>query len=104
MSASDVQGYVRRGGEVTLTTPIPVHVTYFTVAVDERGNLQTFADVYGLDNRVALALEGPAPNQVASQEATPRKPLQAASRTRSRSAPTGKPAANSNPLTAIFWN
>ena len=57
-AASEVQGYVRRGGDIRLTKPIPVHTTYFTVVVDDDGNVQYFADIYGLDGRVASALEG----------------------------------------------
>jgi hypothetical protein len=34
-----------------------VHVTYFTAAVDDAGKPQLFADVYGHEQRVALALE-----------------------------------------------
>ena len=37
--AEEVQSYVRRGGEIKLTTPIPVHVTYFTAVVDDAGKL-----------------------------------------------------------------
>ena len=44
--------------EVALTTPIPVHVTYFTAMVDYKGNLRTFPDLYGLDARVGAALLG----------------------------------------------
>jgi murein L,D-transpeptidase YcbB/YkuD len=57
-SAAQVQGYVKRGGEIRLTTPIPVHVTYFTATVDEHDNVHYFSDVYGLDSRVASALKG----------------------------------------------
>ena len=55
----------RHGGEVKLTTPIPVHITYFTLTVDEAGTLHQYPDIYGLDSRVASALEGHAV-QVAS--------------------------------------
>ncbi len=44
--------------DVPLDTHIPVHVTYFSVRVDEDGKLQTFGDFYGLDSRVAAALTG----------------------------------------------
>jgi murein L,D-transpeptidase YcbB/YkuD len=44
--------------EVELTTRIPVHVTYFTVAVDQQGNLRTFGDLYGLDTRMGASLFG----------------------------------------------
>ena len=48
----------RRGSEVTLTKPIPVHITYFTLAVDDSGTLTSKPDVYGLDGRLASAIEG----------------------------------------------
>jgi murein L,D-transpeptidase YcbB/YkuD len=45
---------------VTLEHKIPVHLTYFTAVVDDAGKLSTFADVYGLDNKMATALFGSA--------------------------------------------
>jgi L,D-transpeptidase YcbB len=57
-SADKVQEYVRRGGEVKLTTPIPVHVTYFTAVADDAGKIHYRPDVYALDGRIASALEG----------------------------------------------
>src|SRR5215471_8656840 len=45
---------------VTLDRPIPVHMTYFTVVVDNRGKVSTFADLYGFDRKVANALFGDA--------------------------------------------
>ena len=44
--------------EIKLTTPIPVHITYFTAWVDDDGKLQTVADIYGHENRIQLGLEG----------------------------------------------
>lgn len=43
---------------IALDSHIPVHMTYFTAMVDYRGNLRTFADLYGLDARVGKALLG----------------------------------------------
>jgi murein L,D-transpeptidase YcbB/YkuD len=43
---------------VTLDRKIPVHMTYFTAVVDEAGKVTTFADLYGLDNKLATALFG----------------------------------------------
>jgi murein L,D-transpeptidase YcbB/YkuD len=57
-STDKVAEYVRRGGEIKLTTPIPVHITYFTAVVDDDGKLLHRPDVYSLDSRVASALEG----------------------------------------------
>ncbi|MBU1212322.1 MAG: L,D-transpeptidase family protein [Alphaproteobacteria bacterium] len=48
----------RRGENIELTTPIPVHVAYFTVAVDDGGRIDVHRDSYGLDNRLASRLEG----------------------------------------------
>lgn len=44
--------------EVKIEKPIWVHSTYFTATVDENGKLNTFADVYGFEPRVAAALTG----------------------------------------------
>ena len=57
-SVEKVREQARRGGEITLSTPIPVHVTYFTLTVDDAGSLTSYPDLYGLDSRVASALEG----------------------------------------------
>ena len=64
LSTEQVQEYVRRGGEIKLTTPIPVHVTYFTAVVDDAGKLHYRPDIYGLDSRVASKLEGQSVNLV----------------------------------------
>jgi murein L,D-transpeptidase YcbB/YkuD len=57
-SSNKVEEYVRQGGEIKLDKPVPVHVTYFTVSVDDEGKVHTHGDIYGLDGRVASALEG----------------------------------------------
>jgi murein L,D-transpeptidase YcbB/YkuD len=41
---------------VTLEGKIPVHMVYFTAVADESGKVSTFADVYGLDRKLAAAL------------------------------------------------
>ena len=46
--------------QVTLQRSIPVHITYFTAAVDEEGKLTTFPDIYGHEPRIALGLAGKA--------------------------------------------
>ncbi|MGC2409265.1 MAG: L,D-transpeptidase family protein [Methyloceanibacter sp.] len=43
---------------VTLDHKIPVHLTYFTAVVDETSKVATFADLYGLDHKLATALFG----------------------------------------------
>jgi murein L,D-transpeptidase YcbB/YkuD len=45
-------------GSVTLDHKIPVHMTYFPAVVDATGKVATFADLYGLDNKLATALFG----------------------------------------------
>lgn len=57
-SVDEVKQYERRGGEIALATPIPVHVTYFTVTVDDDGKVAAKPDLYGLDSRTATAIEG----------------------------------------------
>ncbi|MBV1694186.1 MAG: L,D-transpeptidase family protein [Hyphomicrobiales bacterium] len=87
MSADQVRSFVSRGGqsEVTLSTPVPVHNTYFTARVDEAGVLHLHPDIYGMDARVASALAG-RPVQVAAAVSGPargenraRRPVRTAS-------------------------
>jgi murein L,D-transpeptidase YcbB/YkuD len=100
-SAEKVQEYVRRGGEIRLDQPIPVHVTYFTAAVDDVGRVTHRGDIYGLDRRVASALEGRTVNlAVASTEPEPAPKRQVASKSRKKS-----PQSDSfNPFAALFGN
>jgi murein L,D-transpeptidase YcbB/YkuD len=49
-----------RNSAVTLGRPVPVHLTYFTVAFDGVGQMRTYADVYSLDAKMAAALFGKA--------------------------------------------
>ena len=44
--------------EVAIEKRIPIHLTYFTAWVDASGRLKTFADVYGHEKRITLALDG----------------------------------------------
>lgn len=44
---------------VHLSQPLPVHLAYFTLAVDEKGELKSFNDLYGLDRKVRAALNLP---------------------------------------------
>ena len=41
---------------VHLKNPLPVHLTYFTLSVDEKGALLSFDDLYGFDRKVRAAL------------------------------------------------
>ena len=45
---------------VALDKKIPVHMVYFTAVVDDSGKVDTFADVYGLDRKLAVAMFGDA--------------------------------------------
>ncbi|MEM1370639.1 MAG: L,D-transpeptidase family protein, partial [Pseudomonadota bacterium] len=45
-----------RENNVTLKTPVPVHMTYQTAMADADGNVTTFPDVYGHEKRIRLAL------------------------------------------------
>jgi murein L,D-transpeptidase YcbB/YkuD len=65
-----VQG--RDDNHIALQQKVPVHMSYFTVTVDEDGSLSTFRDLYGHDARMIAALNGspmayeqPAPEIVA---------------------------------------
>ena len=42
--------------QVPLKGRIPVHVTYFTLKVNDDGSLSTYGDIYGHDARMAAAL------------------------------------------------
>ena len=43
---------------VALQHKIPVHITYFTLWVNDDGSMSSFADIYGHDARMAAALFG----------------------------------------------
>jgi murein L,D-transpeptidase YcbB/YkuD len=45
-------------GERTIKLPekIPVHITYFTVQIDDKGGVHRAADLYGVNNKVRMAL------------------------------------------------
>jgi hypothetical protein len=43
---------------VAIERSIPVHMVYFTSLADDKGKVSTFADVYGLDRKLAAALFG----------------------------------------------
>jgi hypothetical protein len=44
--------------EIKLNSPVPVHVTYFTMALDDDGKLRTLPDIYGVDKMMTAALNG----------------------------------------------
>jgi murein L,D-transpeptidase YcbB/YkuD len=43
---------------IAIEKKIPVHMVYFTAVVDETGKVETSADIYGLDRKLAVALFG----------------------------------------------
>ncbi|WP_262028650.1 murein L,D-transpeptidase [Microvirga sp. Mcv34] len=52
-----LRGLIGKGERtVHLSNPLPVHLAYFTLAVDEKGELKRFEDLYGLDRKVKAAL------------------------------------------------
>ncbi len=57
-SPDKVAAHYASGGEVVLTKPIPVYLTYFTATADAGGKISRFSDLYGHDNRLMSALEG----------------------------------------------
>ena len=61
MSRAEVDRLANAGpdnNEIKLTSPVPVHLTYFTASVDDAGKLHLVNDIYGHENRVHLGLEG----------------------------------------------
>jgi L,D-transpeptidase YcbB len=60
-----------RNSAVPLSRPVPVHLTYFTLAYDGVGKLQTYADIYGLDGKMAQALFGK--SELLAVEAAPKQ-------------------------------
>jgi murein L,D-transpeptidase YcbB/YkuD len=41
---------------VALQARLPVHLTYFTLSIDETGQIRRFADIYGHDEKLRVAL------------------------------------------------
>jgi murein L,D-transpeptidase YcbB/YkuD len=59
--AAKVDGVIENGpenNEIQVERVIPVHVTYFTAWVDEKGETQMARDVYGHEKRITQALAG----------------------------------------------
>jgi murein L,D-transpeptidase YcbB/YkuD len=59
-SAARVESAIQNGYDqhVALSHKIPVHITYFTLWVNDDGSVSTFGDLYGHDARMATALFG----------------------------------------------
>lgn len=106
--AAKTAEYAKRGGEIRLTKRVPVHITYFTAIADEEGNVRHLADLYGLDGRVASAMEGQSVRMVgvaaptsSSPTEKPEKPEKSKKGERvSRGKATKE--AGFNPLSALF--
>jgi murein L,D-transpeptidase YcbB/YkuD len=77
-----------RSADITLTTPIPVHLTYFTATADDAGKVTLHGDIYGMDARVGAALLGKpvalAAAKPASQPAASPRPVRTAAGTTPR--------------------
>jgi murein L,D-transpeptidase YcbB/YkuD len=97
-SAAQVKSMLAKGNNsgVVLNRPMPVHLSYFTLAFDGVGKLQTYADVYGLDTKMATVLFGRA-EPIAAEAAPAQKPQ------RKRSASTGGAGRNSV-IPGLFGN
>jgi murein L,D-transpeptidase YcbB/YkuD len=95
-SAEQVRGLLAQGynNEVQLTHEIPVHVTYFTAAVGDGGQVSYYGDIYGYDSRMSAALGGrPLPPEVvASSDEPPRDPRR------------GRPQRQSDFFSGLFGN
>ena len=80
--AKKVQDLVAKGYDsaVNLDHPIPVHTTYFTAVADADGKVTRFADIYGLDKKVAPAILGK------TLPAEPPPPAEAAAETNTETA------------------
>jgi L,D-transpeptidase YcbB len=83
--------------DVTLTTQIPVHVTYFTALVDDDGRLKTFGDLYGHDSRIASALEGKPIKLIAQTD-----PAVRAEREVRRAPPRARPSSGGGTIFDLF--
>ena len=84
-----------------------MHVTYFTAVVDDAGKVRYHGDIYGLDRRVATALEGRTVNlAVASAEPEPalKAPPQQQQQQRVSSKTRKKPSQAGSFFASLFGN
>ncbi|MGD9502439.1 MAG: murein L,D-transpeptidase [Methyloceanibacter sp.] len=65
-----------KSSAVALSRPLPVHLTYFTVAFDGVGQMRTYDDVYGLDKKMAEAMFGKSELLAAEAAPAPKKRAQ----------------------------
>ncbi len=104
-SADKVRALVPGGrtSDIALTTPVPVHLTYFTASVDDAGKLSMHGDIYGMDGRVASALAGkPVALAAAKVESASVKPSQKRDRVAGSAKQTVEKAWN--PFSGLFGN
>jgi murein L,D-transpeptidase YcbB/YkuD len=75
-SAARVKDLIARGrnNAVPLNRPVPVHLTYFTLALDGVGQMRTYSDVYGLDKKMAASLFGKSELIAVEAAPAPRRP------------------------------
>jgi murein L,D-transpeptidase YcbB/YkuD len=102
--AQRVKDLIAKGknSAVALNRPVPVHLTYFTVAFDGAGEMRRYDDVYGLDKKMAASLFGK--SELLQAEAAP-----AASRPATAGRPKRRSAANvgvghPNAIPGLFGN
>ena len=48
----------RKLTRISLTNPVPVHLTYFTAWIDDNGVPQFYGDIYGRDAIVRNVIDG----------------------------------------------
>ncbi|HJW78120.1 MAG TPA: hypothetical protein VJ526_06095, partial [Beijerinckiaceae bacterium] len=58
---------------IRLPEKIPVHLTYFTLLADDKGELHQIADLYAVNNKVRLALGLPSDGTRVAAEAKPQR-------------------------------
>jgi hypothetical protein len=80
---------------VSLDRKIPVHLTYFTAVVDDTGKVTSFADLYGLDKKLAMALSNNATAPAQSGAAMKKQPQETSA------LPTPSPARGA--IVAATW-
>ena len=91
--AKKVQDLLAKGYDsaVNLQHPVPVHTTYFTASADADGKVTTFADVYGLDKKVAPVVGRTLPEsqQDIEEEAEPKPAAEASAHNARKKETTG---------------
>lgn len=76
-----------KDNQINLNKRFPVHITYFTATVEDDGKVAYRSDIYGHEERIALALEGKAHLIAKVREPAPAKRVVGAPRYANDSAP-----------------